>query len=841
MGLNLQVPIELLDVGIESLSTGDYTDPKNLTKFDLSNYDGDPVVYFEIVVQNIDSSARNVYLVDGYGTVMATISVPVGALSRDTRLRSEAWTPGEGDIIYQVKIDQTTADGDVEVHTARIIVTQTDAIKTRIQIPLCNEWDYVASNNVNSTVDETLTPAGYVQLQPQKYLLWTRDDDLYGGTIDGWVLEAVLRNTGGTAQRWCWAALFNATDGAKIAKSEVATSLGDPTWLRSEVWTNTTDPDDPYYDAAWHDGDSYELRIQYTKGLIAGDELQKLYRACLYLQVSNISACDVIWRLGKASSALNNRDESRVLFDPDLYPTATSLFLDTIYYRSGSAGKTATYLIDTGTQTYGVNGAHSVDTNCYAGAESWTKAAVFDEAIVPPHQHNLAYNWYIQTAGWTHSAVLLHVRFPLVSTMVPSSVLEVPIELTDRLLRTTTSANDYLKTKVALDTGDFNGDLTVFFEVMATIGSGTPPPFNATLKDNAGAVVATNFVCHPGMFRIAFEPSAGLDYYYVALDAVASGYWHICARLIVRQSQSTVQVTRTRVYVPLIEEQTGSASSSTTAGCATRNSSTYGLGTGLTFPAHHTIYVRDDGISYDIASGNAIRFEVVMAAGGASETAWAVLYNKTDDAAVTGSEVSVVGTTPTYCMAEFAADAANFANNKEFEVRVKRTGGSTNMTLHAARLSLLLDPMRNCDVWWRVGHVAAAAVAQWVQDQALIDARAFAGRQDYYHEATGYVQAAGGDYDNKVFDIIEYVDSTDAVLNFNSTTRSRKRSDAITIPSDGYAYWGFGITINAGAPFGSSFIVLQGKAVPLPRDWWPEFIHMIRMHQIAKPAAAAVR
>jgi hypothetical protein len=133
---NVEVSFEMVDPGLSSLAAGSTSFLRTALGLNAADFDGSPEFYFEVVATNSDSSARTVTLYDvTNSTNRATISVPASTTSL-SRLRSSAFSPASGNVIYRVVTPQTTNDNQVQVSAARIVVVQTAATKTVVQIPL---------------------------------------------------------------------------------------------------------------------------------------------------------------------------------------------------------------------------------------------------------------------------------------------------------------------------------------------------------------------------------------------------------------------------------------------------------------------------------------------------------------------------------------------------------------------------------------------------------------------------------------------------------------------------------------------------------------------------------
>jgi fibronectin type 3 domain-containing protein len=144
--LRLQVPIELTDIAISSSGTIDLAFDRTLTSFNSNDYDGVTSYELEVVATNLDASPRSVGIVNASNTLIDFVTVPanttvptlikgtISMLSGSQRLRLE--------------LEQTQADNRLSVYSAKLLVNQTNATKTKLYYPLIN------SDELPSNVDQ---------------------------------------------------------------------------------------------------------------------------------------------------------------------------------------------------------------------------------------------------------------------------------------------------------------------------------------------------------------------------------------------------------------------------------------------------------------------------------------------------------------------------------------------------------------------------------------------------------------------------------------------------------------------------------------------------------------
>jgi parallel beta-helix repeat protein len=310
-GLNLEVPIDMVDHGLEVPSGTGTTNFNRAQIFvDANDYDG-ATYYFEIVAKNTDSSAKPVYFrrTTSTATNHATITVPAGTANY-TRYRVPlSINPLTGKNQYLVRLTKTTSAAQLIVSSARLIVQQTNATKTRIQIPLVEKNHDIYQ--VGSGRADTTTSSVYTQGDADKYSLWKKDSSQYAD-ISGWTLEAVLDNLSASATTY--AALHRVSDGAIVADSEVSL-LGTTIALVDTSFTNTA--------TNFTDGSKFELKIRSS---ISGQRAD-LGRASLYVSLTNLSKAEVLYRVSrKVPTGPVDVVAQRVLIDTTLFTSPEVYF-----------------------------------------------------------------------------------------------------------------------------------------------------------------------------------------------------------------------------------------------------------------------------------------------------------------------------------------------------------------------------------------------------------------------------------------------------------------------------------------------------------------------------------
>ena len=317
MSINLEVPLEMIDAGIASLSTGVNLLASSYLFLDSDDYNG-ATYTFEIVASNINTTINytvNLYDVTG-SAIKATITVPANT-TNPKRFRSGSWTPTDAtNRTYGVQLVQTAIDDQLKVFVARIIVTQVNATKTRIQIPLLGHGIISASNTI--TVDQT-TSTTYTQGTPSHYSYYKKDSSVLS-SISNWSLEAVLLNA--SPERTTYLGLFNATDGVQVTGAEISNPGTTPTLKSVELANDAVNFDN---------GDIFEARIKTSSTYQA-----QVARAALYCRLTSLVKAEIFWRVGRDVSGKSSATwpEGRILLDtsvlsnPTVYLEASAICAD---------------------------------------------------------------------------------------------------------------------------------------------------------------------------------------------------------------------------------------------------------------------------------------------------------------------------------------------------------------------------------------------------------------------------------------------------------------------------------------------------------------------------------
>lgn len=348
-GLDLEVPIELSMIPCGSLAERAQDFNRTKVRLNDADYDGSPAWYFEVIAKNTDTREKIVILKTNSGTT-ATITVPANTVF-PMRFRTPPFTPESGWALYYLNLPATTSDYQLIVWSSRIIIQQTHATKTRIQIPLLgrpgdphlynwaiyNEgppfWPRVTSS-VKSGVWEELGHSRRWKKEGNKYA------DLAPGAC--WTFEAILQVTDeGKRPNYC--TLWNETTNQQVALSEVSNSKSTYTLHYADF------PDSA---AEFMDGHEFGIR---TKGYASNPP--RVADARLYVRLTNLSKAQIIYTVGYEDMVYAKQerfnDYSRILIDVSKFSSPRFYFES---FGSSTNDQHVLFLRDSGMNDSGAEG-----------------------------------------------------------------------------------------------------------------------------------------------------------------------------------------------------------------------------------------------------------------------------------------------------------------------------------------------------------------------------------------------------------------------------------------------------------------------------------------------------
>ena len=277
-GVNLVVPIEMLDRGATS-RTSAWTVLRSRTSLNTSDYDGSPTYSFEISANN-SAALETVTLSDSAGNILATVNVPT--TSGVERFAPVSFTPNSGADTYRIRLSATAADDTLQVHSARILVKQTQASKTALYIPL------LGRTSLDNTEAGTLT-TGSTSYLGTGFVFQKEAAFLSAPTgTDPWTLEVV---TGGGSDEGDFR-LYDQTAGSAVGGATVSYASGtaNPT-LASTAFANADMTDDHVFE------------LQFRTAFLS---TVSVARAGLWLRLDRFDDAVSFWRLWPEEAGIAN-------------------------------------------------------------------------------------------------------------------------------------------------------------------------------------------------------------------------------------------------------------------------------------------------------------------------------------------------------------------------------------------------------------------------------------------------------------------------------------------------------------------------------------------------------
>ncbi len=319
----------VLEMGGRTWSSGaaGFTPNSSMMKLDADDYDG-AVFYFEVCGSNahatLDATAELIY--DGS---VAAASVTLTANTGVTRVRSTAFVPSSINKTYQLRLG-----ANLNIYSARVIVVQTDATKTRLQFPLAFSQLLVATSDAFGFSSSNSTSYNQGD-QPNNFSILPLDLSLLADIADGtpWTFETVAIPGSGTGQM----GLFDKDTDTLIVENSHGPALLVTSIKTTEMAHSLMAPSD---------GHNLELRIKKGTGAVPTIAAHSAY---LYVRLTNLTKAIAYRRVGPprtagaGAAAISNL---RQLIDSSLYDNP-AVFYEASGYES-VAGVVTDGLADVG-------------------------------------------------------------------------------------------------------------------------------------------------------------------------------------------------------------------------------------------------------------------------------------------------------------------------------------------------------------------------------------------------------------------------------------------------------------------------------------------------------------
>jgi hypothetical protein len=363
---DLEVPIEMVDYTLSSSSASAILFERSRTSLNPGDYDGTISYYFEVIGQNTDSVTRSVALIDAFGTTVATVSFP-SATTTSTRVRT-TFSPSGSNNNFRLQLDRTTANDQLLVQTARMLVNQQNATKTRIYIPLLHRQASDIARTDSLTGVDTTTSTTYVTPTSDRFGYWTKNSSGWLNLASGtpWTLEAVLStsNVAGTAS----IALYNRNSSTIVKASEATVTATTAPQLVSKSFADLA--------TGFNDTAVFDVRIRSSSDSFT----TYVARAGLWVNLNNIVRGEVYYRIDRQRGNLASTyfAQGRALLSSVNFSTPLFYFEGTGY--NTSASESAYTLENHGSNEVGTAGTTNVtgSTVTFGTTKARVRSALFN-------------------------------------------------------------------------------------------------------------------------------------------------------------------------------------------------------------------------------------------------------------------------------------------------------------------------------------------------------------------------------------------------------------------------------------------------------------------------------
>lgn len=381
---NIMVPIEMVDLVVGSSNVGLVNFQRTKTSLTSTDYDGSPAYYFEIVAMNTNvGSAYNVQLMDNAVTTKASITVPANTTS-PTRYRV-AFTPNAGLDKYTIQLPATTANNDVLVTAARMIVVQTNATKTAVWIPMAHS---PAISPAPANFGQTYADTSYV-------LQITAVNTIFPGSVGfGWTYSASRYAATSMTVNFEAVTYYGTSPGSLcmydgvgcVTNSTISINATVPTWAQTPAVTLT-------------DGTQYLLR-----GSWGGSGAVVIAHVGIWIKLTGFTKVETYNRLSLNTFTANSGagltvgswDYARIAIDPAQY--GSPKFMYEGYFALGSGSQS---LVDLGTGDSGTGSAVVNGTSTVTYGSSYMRSGLL--TLTSPKKYGIN----IGTAGNAGSGYLV--------------------------------------------------------------------------------------------------------------------------------------------------------------------------------------------------------------------------------------------------------------------------------------------------------------------------------------------------------------------------------------------------------------------------------------------------
>jgi Bacterial Ig-like domain (group 1)/Invasin, domain 3 len=316
VGINIQVPIELVDRGLSS-GTAAITFARTRTSLNTSDYVSESNEYFfEIVAENTNTTTQQtVSLINSSGTSVSDLTVPASTISM-RRIRG-TFTPTAGADNYRVRLSGTLSGAQLKVHSAKIIVNQTKATATKIYVPLIGINTESSTDGEGGSVTST-DITSYTTLTSGAASIWrkvTANYETISPASDAFTLETITHTDSSSGRTTV--GLFNKTTNTLVPGVETSTTGTTVQMAQVSFANNAT---------GFTDDHDFEVRFKTASNNDDGSIL----KAGLWIKLHYLQKAEILYRLATRNSVsvsgTTDFQDARFLFELSEWSNPTTYF-----------------------------------------------------------------------------------------------------------------------------------------------------------------------------------------------------------------------------------------------------------------------------------------------------------------------------------------------------------------------------------------------------------------------------------------------------------------------------------------------------------------------------------
>jgi hypothetical protein len=284
--LDLIVPVELTDQPLAS-NQNEVIFEGTQTSFNPDDYDGTKTFTLETIAINLDSVDRTLKWIDWYGNETGVVVIPAGT-ANPTLLRGNL-NVSSGDMAYRLKTENTTDPGQLQIFSARLMVKQVGATKTKLYFPLLSKQTLPNAMDSLNPIFST-SDTGFSTLSTGQRFTRNLAAQSILREFNSWELEAVVSAQQDSIGSF---ALRNVNQSALVEDSQ--------TYFKSNTITLSRVPISEGLEnfSLSNEGDQYDLVMRCE--LNCQNQVQ-IYKAGLWLRVQDLSKVEVTQRLTLGAS-----------------------------------------------------------------------------------------------------------------------------------------------------------------------------------------------------------------------------------------------------------------------------------------------------------------------------------------------------------------------------------------------------------------------------------------------------------------------------------------------------------------------------------------------------------